>query len=207
MKTKKILALALAAVLLVAVGVGGTLAWLLDVTAPVTNTFTTSNVDITLTETTTNYQMVPGNAINKNPLVTVHGASEESYVFVKVTKSDNYSTYLQDYQMAEGWTLLADDKIDDANVAVYWKTVAAVAENTTTPLQVLAGGTDKNTDGQVFVKDSVTNQQMDQAKTNAPTLTFVAYAVQKANVADENAAWALAMNLGTADIYGKTALN
>ncbi|MBR6668131.1 MAG: SipW-dependent-type signal peptide-containing protein, partial [Clostridia bacterium] len=59
--TKKILVLALAAVLLVAVSVGGTVAFLQDRTQEIVNTFTTSNIDITLEESKNlDLKMVPG---------------------------------------------------------------------------------------------------------------------------------------------------
>ena len=64
---KKTLALVLALTLLVAGVVGGTLAWLTDQTAEVKNTFTVGDINIGLTETTTDYKMVPGNTIAKDP--------------------------------------------------------------------------------------------------------------------------------------------
>ena len=82
---KKTLALVLALTLLVAGVVGGTLAWLTDQTAEVKNTFTVGDINIGLTETTTDYKMVPGNTIAKDPTVTVKTGSDASYVRMKVT--------------------------------------------------------------------------------------------------------------------------
>ena len=82
---KKTLALVLALTLLVAGVVGGTLAWLTDQTAEVKNTFTVGDINIGLTETTTDYKMVPGNTIAKDPTVTVEEGSDASYVRMKVT--------------------------------------------------------------------------------------------------------------------------
>ena len=82
---KKTLALVLALTLLVAGVVGGTLAWLTDRTAEVKNTFTVGDINIGLTETTTDYKMVPGNTIAKDPTVTVKTGSDASYVRMKVT--------------------------------------------------------------------------------------------------------------------------
>ena len=82
---KKTLALVLALTLLVAGVVGGTLAWLTDQTAEVKNTFTVGDINIGLTETTTDYKMVPGNTIAKDPTVTVEEGSDLSYVRMKVT--------------------------------------------------------------------------------------------------------------------------
>lgn len=82
---KKALLMVLAAVLIVVASIGGTLAWLADETQAITNTFTAGKVDIDLTETTgSNYTLVPGATIAKDPKVTVLANSEPSYVFVKV---------------------------------------------------------------------------------------------------------------------------
>ena len=82
---KKIIATVGACALCVGLGVAGTLAWLTDKTESVTNTFTTSNINITLTETTgSNYQMIPGFTITKDPKVTVSAGSEDCYLFVKL---------------------------------------------------------------------------------------------------------------------------
>lgn len=64
---KKTLALVLALTLLVAGVVGGTLAWLTDQTAEVKNTFTVGDINIGLTETTTDYKMVPATPSPRTP--------------------------------------------------------------------------------------------------------------------------------------------
>lgn len=102
---KKTLALVLALTLLVAGVVGGTLAWLTDRTAEVKNTFTVGDINIGLTETTTDYKMVPGNTIAKDPTVTVKANSEACWLFVQVTESENLDTFIT-YAIAEGWTAL-----------------------------------------------------------------------------------------------------
>ncbi len=56
---------------------------------------------------------------------------------------------------------------------------------TDTPFDVLR-------DNKVTVKDSATKADMEAAKTNAPTLTFTAYAVQKDGIDDAATAWAKA---------------
>ena len=113
---KKTLALVLALTLLVAGVVGGTLAWLTDQTAEVKNTFTVGDINIGLTETTTDYKMVPGNTIAKDPTVTVKANSEACWLFVKVTESENLDTFIT-YAIAEGWTELQD--------GVYYREVSA----------------------------------------------------------------------------------
>ena len=54
---------------------------------------------------------------------------------------------------------------------------------------ILAGGDNANTNGQVTVKGTATEAELEAAKTSKPTLTFKAYAIQSANMADANDAW------------------
>lgn len=169
---KKTLALVLALTLLVAGVVGGTLAWLTDQTAEVKNTFTVGDINIGLTETTTDYKMVPGNTIAKDPTVIVKAESEACWLFVKVTKSENLDTFIT-YAIAEGWTELQD--------GVYYREVPASAADQTFP--VLAGNA-------VTVNSDVTKEMLTAKDFANPTLTFKAYAVQKDNVASVSDAWA-----------------
>lgn len=171
---KKTLALVLALTLLVAGVVGGTLAWLTDQTAEVKNTFTVGDINIGLTETTTDYKMVPGNTIAKDPTVTVKANSEACWLFVKVTKSENLDTFIT-YAIAEGWTALPG--VD----GVYYREVPASAADQT--FSVLKGDA-------VTVKDTVTKAMLTAKDFANPTLTFKAYAVQKDNVASASDAWA-----------------
>lgn len=169
---KKTLALVLALTLLVAGVVGGTLAWLTDQTAEVKNTFTVGDINIDLTETTTNYKMVPGNTIAKDPTVTVKANSEACWLFVQVTESTDLKDFIT-YAIAEGWTEL--------EAGVYYREVPASAADQA--FSVLAGDA-------VTVKIDVTRTMLETAKTDAPTLTFKAYAIQKDHFATADAAWA-----------------
>lgn len=169
---KKTLALVLALTLLVAGVVGGTLAWLTDQTAEVKNTFTVGDINIGLTETTTDYKMVPGNTIAKDPTVTVKANSEACWLFVNVTESANLDDFIT-YAIATGWTEL--------EAGVYYREVPASAADQT--FSVLAGDA-------VTVKSDVTRAMLETAKTDAPTLTFKAYAIQKDHFATADAAWA-----------------
>lgn len=180
MKKNKILALVLACIVCVGIGIGGTLAWLTAQTGPVTNTFTVGNVDITLAETTTNYKMVPGNTISKDPKVTVLANSEACWLFVKIDKSSNLDTFIS-YTVDTGWT---QGDGTDIPKNVYYRRVDAVTDDT--DFAVLAN--DK-----VTVKDTVTKDDMDaitKGSTPAPTLTFTAYAVQAAGISTAADAWA-----------------
>lgn len=158
-----------------AVSVGGTIAWLTAQTAPVTNTFTAGDINITLAETTKDYKMVPGNTIAKDPKVTVKGGSEACWLFVKVVKANGFDAFMT-YSMANGWTALTG--VD----GVYYREVSAAEADTS--FDVLAGN-------QVTVKTDVTKTQLNALTENTqPKLTFTAYAVQKDNVANATAAWA-----------------
>lgn len=171
---KKTLALVLALTLLVAGVIGGTLAWLTDQTAEVKNTFTVGDINIGLTETTADYKMVPGNTIAKDPTVTVKANSEACWLFVKVTESTDLKDFIA-YAIAEGWTALPG--VD----GVYYREVPASAADQT--FSVLAGDA-------VTVKSDVTRTMLETAKTDAPTLTFKAYAIQRDHFATADAAWA-----------------
>ena len=170
---KKVLSI-VAVVLVLCCAIGGTLAWLTDKTASVKNTFTVGDINIELTETTTNYKMVPGNTISKDPKVTVKANSEACWLFVKVEKSANFDS-LMTYDMADGWTELP------SVTGVYYREVAATTA--ATDFSVLKGDS-------VSVKDTVTKADLNALTQNTfPTLTFTAYAVQKDNVADAATAW------------------
>ena len=161
---KKSLALLLAIAIVVVGVVAGTVAWLTDKTPSVTNTFTTSDINIELKETKNNFQMIPGCTIAKDPKVTVKADSEACYLFVKLVKSENFNQYMT-YDMAKGWTEL------QGNAGVFYREVAAATTDTT--YEVLK-------DNQVTVRDDVTKEQMNAltAADTYPTLTVTAYASQ-----------------------------
>jgi len=197
-KATKLLLVAISLALIVGVAVGGTIAWLLDTTPEVVNTFTTTNIDITLTEeeggTNKEFEMVPGNTIAKDPVVTVIEGSEPCYVFIEVVKSKNLDTYIT-YTLDSKWKALGD-----AYPNIYYYEGVVDASEADQVLQILAGKTNY-VDGYVTVNNTVTNQLMDEAKTNKPTLTFKAYACQEANVADPVTAWGYASAAGV-PVYG-----
>lgn len=168
---KKSMVLVLALALLVVGMIGGTLAWLTDTSEAVVNTFTTSDIDISLDETTgDSYKMVPGYTIVKDPQVTVLKGSEECYLFVKLEESQNFDTYLE-YTVADGWTAL-----DDSG-GIYYRVVKTADMGTA--YQVL--GND-----QVTVKGSVTKGMMNglNEQTSYPQLKVTAYASQYHKNAD-----------------------
>ena len=183
--TKTLVAL-LSLVLLLGCSLGGTLAWLSDSTDPVTNTFTVGDIDITLVETTTDYKIVPGVNIAKDPKVTVKANSEACWLFVKVDeanwpefKESDGTTRKGDYAIAGDW-----DELEGVP-GVYYRQVNASTEDQTFP--VLAGDT-------VTVSSTLTKGEVQGIGTgeNAPTLTFTAYAVQQEGVETATAAWEIA---------------
>lgn len=163
--------------LVAVISIGGTIAWLTAETTPVTNTFTTSDINITLAETTSDYKMVPGNTISKDPKVTVVSGSEACWLFVKIEESATLDSYIS-YTVADGWTALTG--VD----GVYYREVSE--ENIGVTYSVLAND-------QVTVKSDVTKADMkalDEADAVQPTLTFTAYACQQDNVTSAADAWA-----------------
>ena len=164
---KKKIAISIVAVALVlCCAIGGTLAWLTDKTGPVTNTFTVGDINIDLAETTSDYKMVPGNTIAKDPKVTGEAGSEACWLFVKVTKSGNFDQFLE-YAMADGWTQY------EGTTDVWYRTVPA--SNANQEFEVLK-------DSKVTVKGTVTKEMMTSSGFTNPTLTFKAAAVQTANL-------------------------
>lgn len=171
---KKALFIILSVALIVCATVAGTLAWLTDKTEPVVNTFTVGDINITLTESDNlDLKMVPGQTITKDPKVTVEAGSEACWLFVKVEKSVNFGDFMT-FEMADGWIALS------GHAGVYYRNVDATNADT---------GFDVLKDNKVMVLETVTKTELEGAKTNAPTLTFTAYAVQKDGIADAATAW------------------
>jgi predicted ribosomally synthesized peptide with SipW-like signal peptide len=170
---KRNIALLLALVLVFGVAVGGTIAYLMDKTEVIINTFTTGNVDIDLTETTgETYKMTPNALIDKDPTVTVKAGSEACWVFVKVEETNNPATYLN-YSIASPWKAVTGE------TGVYYIEQAATTANVSYPVLY---------DSSVIVRN-LTNEDMDAAEANPPKLTFTAYAIQKEGFATAEAAW------------------
>ena len=184
---KSITGLALAGVL--CFGVAGTLAWLKDETVTVQNTFTTSGIDIDLNENGAtddnqdtvfekNYKMIPGYTLEKDPKVTVKKGSEDCYVFIEVIKSSNLDDFIS-YQIDDtNWTKLTGST---ATNDVYFKIVNASNADDDIELRILE-------DDVVTVKSTVTTSDMETLKNGVtagtahyPSLTFKAYAIQRAN--------------------------
>lgn len=165
---KKTLTMVLAFALVFALGVGGTLAWLTDSTEEVVNTFTTSDIGVALKESENlDLQMVPGHTITKDPKAWVTTGSEEAWLFVEITKSANFDTYMT-YELANGWTTLKTE----GNVIVICKEITTDMMGETNASEIIK-------DNKVTVKGSVTKEMMNALTAETqPTLTFKAYASQ-----------------------------
>lgn len=184
--TKRILLAAVAALLLVAVSVGGTLAWLVDKTDPVTNTFTAANIKITLTEDFNKdsngdnkndaweAQLIPGKEYAKNPVVAVN--TDETtvpiYVYVKVDNT-NASTYVDYELITTDWTLVPNQ------TNVYYRAWDPATDKDNHEWHLLK-------DDKVTVKSTLTKEV---AATASATLTFTAYAIQQEGFTPETG-WA-----------------
>ena len=122
MNMKKIMAMLLAVLLIVTATVAGTVAWLTAQDTPVTNTFNASTIGVDLKEHTydattdkltstvtdegvSNYTMIPGWTIPKDPEAWITENSVDAYLFVKVEETENFDDYMT-YAIADGWTLL-----------------------------------------------------------------------------------------------------
>lgn len=174
--------------------IGGTIAWLVDTTDPVENTFTYGDINISLSETTTDYKMVPGDAIEKDPEVTVKAGSEACWLFVQVTKSDNFDTFMT-YGIDSNWAVLGTPEDHLTTVYYYNGTDLDTLLSEAKTYSVLS-------DDKVTVKADVTKAQLsgfdndkdgvlsDEEKSSLPKLTFQAYAIQKASFATAESAWA-----------------
>ena len=184
---KKITITIICAVLSCVCLIGTTLAWLTAETAPITNTFTYGDINITLVETKgtgsateKTFKMLPGAVIDKDPIVTVTSGSENCWLFIKVEKGNNPDNYL-DYSVdtAGGWTLVP------GQTDVYYRQVD-YNETDDQPFNVL-------TDNKVTVKSSLTKTELTNIGTDYPTLKFTAYAVQRdSNIDTVAEAWQVA---------------
>ena len=193
-KTKKIVALLLAAVMLVCTTVAATVAYLQSQTAVITNTMTIGKVVITLTEApvdedgqeksgdrviTNSYKLYPGKEYDKDPTVFVDKDSEDCYVFVKVVNGieniesteDNYVS-IADQLEANGWVELSDEE----NVYYY---------------EVIASANDELVLFENFTIDADLDYD-DYKDYQGAEIEIEAFAVQEEGFADAVEAWGAA---------------
>ena len=190
-KLIKVLAITLCAVALVTGSIAATVAYLAMKTAPVQNTFTAGDINITLDAAALDFKMVPGQTYTVAPTVTVTANSEKCYLFVKfdevfpeVQDPDftlTFADYLT-YSVAtgeDGWKALAGED------GVYYRVVET--PNNDTAFDVTAT---------VTAVSARTKEDYKALNDQQPKLNVTAYAVQFVGMADAAAAWAQAKTLG-----------
>lgn len=188
---KKTLTVLLALVLVIAMSVAGTMAYLTSTTDTVTNSFTVGNVAITLDEaqvdvygaavspaarvTGNEYKLIPGHSYTKDPTVHVAAGSEDCWLFVQVVNgiseleaaaTDGYNT-IAGQMTANGWTAVSGT----TNVYAYNTKVSAGADVVVFNQFKIAGGADVST------------------VTGNTQITIKAYAVQADTFTSAAAAW------------------
>ena len=184
--SRKTLVMMMAMVIAFSGAIGGTLAWLMDKTQTITNTFTVGDINIELDETgatdidndgdeENSYEITPGGSVEKDPWVTVKAGSKACWLFVKLDKSANFDTYLSyTVDTSEGaWTALEGES------GVYYRMVSASAADQ--KFYVIK-------DNKVSVKN-VSMDALINGTESLPTLSVTAYAVQQANIASAAEAW------------------
>ena len=188
---KKTLMIMLALVLVIAMSVSATLAYLTS-SDSVANTFTVGKVVITLDEAKVDvygveeadadrvkantYKLIPGHDYVKDPIVHVDPESEDSYVFVEIANGiDVIAAEIVAQIEKNGWTKLEDN--------VYYKTV--LADDTDKELEVFEGFTFPGTANPEAYKDA--------------TIKVTAYAVQLDGFeGDVAGAWGVAKDAANA---------
>ena len=209
MKTaRKVLIIALCAVLLVSISVMGTMAYLTSKDS-VTNTFTVGKVAIKLDEAKANadgtlvqgadrvdansYKLLPGQTYNKDPMVTVLKDSEKSYIRMTVTVSKakeldaifapagaNLLSIFNGYDGAT-WLYKGDtDNADNTRTYEFWYKEAVAAPDADVALDALFDS--------ITVPGSITNAQL--ATIEGMTITVNAYAIQADGFGTADLAWA-----------------
>lgn len=191
MTLKKKLTMAVALVLIIALAIAGTYAYLTSTPDKVTNTFTIGKLAITLDElevdeygvaadnaTRSNagneYKLMPGHNYKKDPTIHVQPGSEKCYLFVKVEDglaNIEADTKIADQITGNGWTLVTGE------TNVYWKAQDAVAADATDPVDVL-----------VFSDFTLTTDAIADTYANAK-IDITAYAIQQDGFDSAAAAW------------------
>lgn len=206
-RTRNVLLIVSMMLVVAMASIGGTLAWLTAESGAVVNTFTAGDINITLQEhdydpatntidtsasastvmTNTDYKVVPGVAMPKDPYVTVKAGSEACWLFVKVVE-ENWNTNLT-YDFDNGTTT----NVPSGATSVNWTPLDGV--NGVYYIQVPAANEDLNynilKNAKVNASSELTKSVLSGFTTAAPKLTFTAYACQSAEVGTAEAAWAV----------------
>lgn len=206
---KKTLTMVLALVLVAAISVGATLAYLTS-SDEVVNTFTVGNVQIKLDEAKANpdgslvanadrvkansYKLLPGHTYNKDPMVTVLNGSEKSYVKMTVTFTEaaeldaifapdgaNMTSIFNGYDDTT-WIYKGNTEDTQKNTRTYefWYKDTVAAPTADVPLDALFDS--------ITVPGTITNEQLTTIE--GMTITVNAYAIQADGFTTDEAAWA-----------------
>lgn len=202
---------------IVLASVGGTVAWLMDSTQAITNTFSPSNIGLKLEETYNaggsqdkandkwELKMIPGVKAQKDPKVTIT-TDIEAYLFVVVDESWSMTVGTTTYTLGDfisynlemtGWTkgTASAEGGNGVPTNVYYRTIDATAEgwNGSQSWYLLKGeGEGDYKNGVVTVNSTVTKEMMTALgtdSTNYPKLSFKAYAIQKEGFETPATAW------------------
>ena len=195
---KKIIAMLSVFIMLAMVVIGrsvsGTVAWLVSKSESTVSTFTLGDINITLKESDFGSQpikIIPGVDIKKDPKVMVMANSEACWLFVKVEESnwpefkEANGTRKVSYSVNNGWNALQNTP------GVYCREVSAEDAQKGIDYTVLAGN-ESCPDGVIKVSQELTKAEINSISSygTQPSLTFTAYAVQRAGIDTAAAAWA-----------------
>lgn len=206
---KKKLMTVLALVLVIAMSVAGTYAYLTSADE-VVNTFTVGNVQIKLDEAKANtdgtlvdgaarvkansYKLLPGHEYNKDPMVTVLAGSESSYVKMTVTftkaaaldaifapNGADMTSIFKGYD-STNWELkkVTEDTGKDTRTYEFWYKAPVAAPDGDVALDPLFDS--------IIVPGTITNAQL--ATIKGMTITVNAYAIQADGFDTPEVAWA-----------------
>ena len=204
---KKKLMTVLALVLVIAMSVAGTYAYLTSADK-VVNTFTVGDVKIKLDEAKANpdgslvanadrvkansYKLLPGHTYNKDPMVTVLKGSESSYVKMTVTFSNaaeldaifdpNGATLTSIFNGYDStnWIYKGNtENADNTRTYEFWYKETVAAPNADVALDALFDS--------ITVPGTINNDQL--ATIKDMTITVNAYAIQADGFANADAAW------------------
>lgn len=195
---KKIIAMLSVFIMLALVVIGrsvsGTVAWLVSQSESTVSTFTLGDINITLKESDFGSQpikIIPGIDIKKDPKVTVMDNSEACWLFVKVEEmnwpdfQEANGTRKVSYSVNNGWNALQNTP------GVYFREVSAEEAQKGIDYTVLAGS-ESCSSGVIKVSQELTKEEINNISSSEkqPSLTFTAYAVQRAGIDTAAAAWA-----------------
>lgn len=204
----RILLTALAALLLVVVAVGGTVAYLKSTTATITNTFSPAGIKIDLTETLntdsdndgTNDKwtahLIPGKEYKKDPIVSVdrNKTDVDIWLFVKFEPGEigTYVDYNNNMTSDNGWTAgkPSGENANGLPLGVYYRKVLTTDATSCG----VTGCTADNPHWHLLVDDKVkVHSHLAEGETYMPAsdveMKYTAYAIQTEGFDTAKDAW------------------